>query len=100
MTDTIAAISRTLTQAPEVNFATSTTTSVTPVATAPRPLTSMFRTAPGPRFLHQWPTIPACESVNARNAPIAKSGISRSVTPPKTISRIAASAKSTTMPCE
>ena len=34
-------------------------------------------------------TIPACDMVNARKAPTAKSGISRSVTPPKAISRMA-----------
>ena len=31
--------------------------------------------------------MPACDSVNARKAPTANNGISRSVTPPKTTSR-------------
>ena len=77
----IPAISSTLTHAPEVNFATSTTISVTPVASAPIPLINMLCRAPRPGLRIQCPTIPACESVNARNAPMANSGISRSVTP-------------------
>ncbi len=55
---------------------------------APSPFTIMLCSAPGPRVLRQCPTIPACDSVNARNAPIANSGINRSVTPRKIISKI------------
>ena len=42
---------------------------------------------PGSFVRHQWPTMPACESVKARKAPTANSGINRSVMPPKMINR-------------
>src|SRR5579883_2997522 len=71
------------TQAPSVNFAASTTRTVAPVARAPTPLTTMLVRACRPPVRFQCATIPACESVKARNAPTANSGIKRSVTPPK-----------------
>lgn len=43
-------------------------------------------------------TIAACDSPNAMNAPIANSGISRTVIPPKAISSTPAAAVSTTTP--
>ena len=74
-----------------MNFATNTTTTVIAGGHA-RPIRSPTCCAahrvPPTRF--QWKTMPACESVNARKAPTAKSGIRRSVTPPKTISSTAA----------
>ena len=84
-----------ITHAPSANFATSTTTRVTPVARAPSPLIDdVERRGARPPARSQCATMPACESVNARNAPTANSGISRSVMPPKTISRNADSAVS------
>ena len=53
---------------------------VTPVANAPNPLTSIRWTRPGESERFQWITMPAWESVNARKAPIANSGMRRSVT--------------------
>ena len=59
-------------QAPSANFETTTTTSVMPVATAPTALIhSERRCAPAPTR-RQCCTMPACESVNARNAPIGE----------------------------
>ena len=72
--------------APSTNFATSTTSSVTPVATAPAALTRMLATRGLPGARTQCTTMPACDSVKARKAPMAKSGISLSVIPPKTMS--------------
>ena len=68
-------ISRIMTQAPSRNFDTRTTTRVTPVQTAPAALITIdfFAWLPASRL--QCTTIPACESVNARNAPTANSGI-------------------------
>ena len=40
----------------------------------------------GPGWRIQCTTMPACERVKARKAPMAKSGMRRSVTPPKTMS--------------
>ena len=48
--------------------------------------------------LRQCLTIPNCESVKARNAPTAYSGMSRSVTPQKTIKRKPLATARTTMP--
>src|ERR1035438_7787232 len=52
------------------------------------------------RLASQWKTMPVCESVNARKAPTANSGIRRSVTPPNRINITAASAASTYTPWE
>src|SRR5271156_6225405 len=81
--------------APSVNLATSTMTSVMPVARAPTPLMIMRRSVPLPPSRFQCITMPAWESVKARKAPMAKSG--RSVTPPKTIRRSAAKPTRATM---
>ena len=89
-----------MTQAPSRNLETSTTTSVTPVQTAPAALIAIDFRACGPPSRHQCATIPACESVNARNAPTANSGIRWSVIPPKAIRSPADSAARTRMPCE
>src|SRR5262245_16785300 len=85
-------------QAPSVNFAARTTRTVIPVAMPPNPFATMVRTAPGPPTRNQWPTIPACDSVNARNAPTANSGMRRSVTPRNTIKSSLASTASDTIP--
>jgi len=42
-----------------------------PVTVAPSPFTNALFTQCGPRFFRQCITMPACESVNARNAPTA-----------------------------
>ena len=89
MSMSIAGISSTVTHAPSTNFAISTMTVVAPVAIAPSPLMNVLCSRPfarGPFLLSQCRTIPACESVKARNAPTANSGIRRSVIPPKTMS--------------
>jgi hypothetical protein len=57
-------------QAPSTNFATSTTTTVTPVTNAPNPFTRALQPMRAAIF-RQCITMPACESVNARNAPTA-----------------------------
>src|SRR5208283_790269 len=85
--------------APSTNFATSTTTTVTPVTNAPNPFTSAYFLQCGALAFHQCRTIPACESVNARNAPTAYNGINRSVTPPNRNSSTPANTASTTIPC-
>ena len=76
------------------------TTSDAAVAIAPARFVASRRRAPRPRSRAQCATIPACDSVNAENAPTAKSGMRRSVIPRKTASRSAASTASTTMPLE
>ena len=63
------AISSAVIHAPSANLATSTTSVVMPVATAPRPLTIMRTGASPLRF--QCITMPACESVKAMKAPMA-----------------------------
>jgi hypothetical protein len=83
-----------------VNFETATTTRVIPVATAPAPLTTSDARAPRPPCRRQCCTIPACESVNARKAPMANSGIRRSVTPPNTTKSAPAIKDKSTIPCE
>ena len=64
-----------MTQAPSRNLETRTTTSVTPVQTAPAALIAIDFRACAPPSRHQCTTIPACESVKARKAPTANSGI-------------------------
>ena len=95
---TIAAMSSSEIHAPSVSFETAMTTSVTPVAAAPIAFIVIARFAPGPPERRQCATMPSCDSVNARNAPIAKSGISRSVTPPKAMSSSAATTARKMMP--
>ena len=57
--------------APSANFAIANTTVTIAVTVAPAALTTMLPRQPGPRSTYQWRTIPACESVNAVNTPIA-----------------------------
>ena len=70
-------------QPPAVNFETVTTTSTTPVATAPMTLIAIERTPDAARrgalapLARQWTTIPLCDSVNDVNTPITYSWISR-----------------------
>src|SRR6266478_10217342 len=93
--------SSTTTHAPAANFATTITITVIPVAKAPSPLTSIPRATSNPDAVrHQCPTIPACDKVNAINAPTANKGIRRSVTPPNKISKSPAKSASAQMPCE
>lgn len=58
------------------------TTSATLVVPAPIALTASLPREPGPPSFFQWTTMPTCENANALNAPMAKSGMSASVTPP------------------
>ena len=89
-------ISNATNHAPEVNLAASTMSVVAPVATAPVPLTNMCQ--PRPVWLAscfcQCFTIPACERVNARNAPIAYSEMMLSMLPPNISRMIAVNAVS------
>ena len=86
---------------PALNFATSTITDVIPVATAPKPFTNACHSRPRCfSIFSQCTTIPACDNVNARNAPIAYRGISRSVTPPNRIRISAVNPVSAYIPCE
>ena len=86
-----------ISHAPSANLVTITIKSVIPVATEPRPLMNALTRAPESFDLSQWTTMPACDNVNARKAPTAKSGISLSVTPLKAINRIAARTAKTQM---
>ena len=58
-------------QAPWVNFVTAITTVTTAVVIAPRPLIARPTRHPGSRSLRWRLDIPACESVNDVNTPIA-----------------------------
>ena len=82
-----------------VNFVTITIRNVMAVAIAPVPLTTALRRAFRSFDFDQCITIPAWDKVNARKAPMAKRGISLSVTPLKQISRLPARTVNTTMPC-
>ncbi len=57
--------------APSVNFVIEMTTSTTAVATAPSPLITRPSFQPGSRSRRWRLAIPACESVNDVNTPIA-----------------------------
>ena len=72
-----------LIQAPSPNFATRMISVVTPVASMRTAFISSARSAcaSSRRRRHQWATMPACDMVNARKAPIANSGMSESVMP-------------------
>ena len=70
--------------APSCAFVTATTSSTTPVTSAPTPLMAALVLQPGPRSLRQCTTMPACDKVNDRNTPIMYSGISACVSPAKT----------------
>ena len=78
-----------VTHAPSTNLAAITTTRATAVATVPMALTSREADAllsPACAMTRrQWTTMPACDSVKARNAPTANRGIRRSVMPPNAI---------------
>ena len=101
MNSTAAGNSSTTTQAPSANFATTITSAVIPVAKAPSPFTRMLCQVPAhDAVLTQCPTIPTCDKVNARNAPTANKGISRSVTPPNRISSSPARIASAQIPSE
>ena len=67
----ISGISSTVIHAPSMNFVNTTTNTVMPVQTAPRPLTSMPKRDFSPPAFFQCAIIPACDSVKARNAPTA-----------------------------
>ena len=56
-------------QAPVKNFSYATTTNTTPVRMAPKPLTMLRHAQPELRYLPQWMTIPACDSVKQMNTP-------------------------------
>ena len=59
-----------MSQAPSLNFATSTTTSTTPVTTAPSALTPARHCQPWTRRRRHRRTSPLWDSVKARNTPI------------------------------
>ena len=90
-----------LSHAPSPSFAIVTTTSVTPVASAPVAfMSTLLRAARSFGRRRQCCTIPTCERVNEASAPIANKGFRRSVIPSKTTSRRPAMSASTTIPCE
>ena len=84
--------------APSANFAIAKTTATTTVAVAPSPLMIALRRQPGARSRSQWRTIPACDSVNAVNTPMAYSGMSASTRPPNATATRMARAASATIP--
>ena len=70
------------------------------VQVAPAALIARDNRACGPPTFRQCATIPACERVNAKNAPMANKGIRLSVMPPKPMSSPADRTASTSMPRE
>jgi len=91
-------ITRTVIQAPSVNLVAMMMTSATPVADAPSALSKRWirfalraRTRLALRCARrQCTTMPICDIVKVRNAPIANGGIRRSVMPRNTTSKIPA----------
>ena len=64
-------MSTTGTQAPMVNFETTTTSSTMRVATAPMPLIAAWRFQPGSRWRWWCLTMPYCDSVKPQKTPTA-----------------------------
>ncbi len=76
-------MSTTGTQAPMVNFDTTTTRRTASVAVAPTALMAMWRFQPD-SFSRRWcTTMPTWDRVKPRNTPTAYRGIRAVVTPPK-----------------
>jgi hypothetical protein len=70
------------TQAPSRNFVTPAVMNTIAERNPPVALKARLRRQWASRSRHQCMTIPACDSVNARKTPTAKSGMSGAVSPP------------------